>query len=388
MTAPPLRVGVNLLWLVPGVVGGTESAAVGILGALADAPGHGIEPLLYAQPAFVKAHPDLATAFETHTMAPPAGSRIARVAVETTWLPRRVRRDRLDVVHCYGGIVPPGIRGPSVLTLHDVQPLEGEASFGRAQVRWLRTMIPRSVDAARVVLVPSSFVRDRVIDLLGADPEKIVVHPHGVPHLDDGPLDAARVDAVRRRFRLSDHVVLYPAITYPHKNHRVLVEAFSQVRDIIPNATLVLTGGAGSAEQEVVTVIERAGVGDAVRRVGRVPDRVLADLYRVADVVAFPSRYEGFGIPVLEALQVGVPVVASNTSSLPEVVGRAGQLVDPEDPLAWAASLVTAIEGGAAVDRMVAEGRQRARSLSWDKLVPMLLAAYRRAAPDQRIGES
>ncbi len=380
MTDETLRVGVDLLWLVTGVVGGTEDAAIGIFGALADAHVQGIETTLYAQPTFVRAHPTLASELTTRTCSLPSGARSVRVAAESTWLPWRAHRDRLDVLHCYGGTVPPGVRVPTVLTLHDIQPLEPGAQVSPVKRRWLSTMIPRSVEAAEVVLVPSAFVRDRLIDRLGTPPAKIAVHPHGVGPVVSEELGAEREAALRARFRIPGAFVLYPAITYPHKNHEVLIDAFARLHRTRTDVTLVLTGGAGPAEQEVVLAVERAGVGGSVRRVGRIEDDVLAELFRLADVVAYPSRYEGFGLPALQAMRVGTPIVAARAASLPEVVGDAGQLVDPDDVDAWQAALALALDGGPVVQEMVRLGAVRARSHSWDRLVPMLVAAYRRAA--------
>jgi alpha-1,3-rhamnosyl/mannosyltransferase len=148
-------------------------------------------------------------------------------------------------------------------------------------------------------------------------------------------------------------VVLYAAVTYPHKDHRTLVEAFARVRASHPEAVLVLPGAEGEDERQLRLQLDgdRHGLGGAVRRLGRIPDADVAGLLELAAIVAVPSRYEGFGLPVLEAMAAGVPVVAADATALPEVVGAAGVLVRPGDVGGWAA----------AIDRLLADEPERAR---------------------------
>ncbi len=184
------------------------------------------------------------------------------------------------------------------------------------------------------MIVPSAFVRTSVLDRLDLDHSQVVVVPHGVERAT-----GTSVDELARRHGLDGPVVLYPAITYPHKDHATLVEAFARVLVDHPTALLVLTGRADSAEAEVLARIDRLGISSRVRRLGRVSAADLAGLLDLATVVAVPSRYEGFGLPAAEGLAHGAVVVASNGTSLPEVVGDAGILVSPGDVAAWAEAL-------------------------------------------------
>lgn len=373
-----MRVGVNLLWLRPGVVGGTEPAAVGTVRGLAGHDGD-FDLRLYAQAAFGVAHQGIADRVTTRLFKVPGNTRGARVVAESTWLPTVVRRDRIDVMHHYGGVVPPGIPLPSILTLHDLQPLENAAAFGPAKRLWLSRMIPSSVERAAFVAVPSEFVRDRVVDLLGTDPDKVVVTPHGLD-LSFEP-DDGEIRAIRTRFRLDGPFVLFPAITYPHKNHTVLVEAFASVARVRRDVTLVLTGGVGAAESDIAREIERLGVGQRVRRVGRVRPGELGVLMREAAVLAFPSRYEGFGLPVLEALGVDTPVIASTGGALPEVVGDAGILIDPDDVTGWADAIRGVLDGADVSAESTRRRADQAARFSWDRTASILVDLYRRAVP-------
>jgi alpha-1,3-rhamnosyl/mannosyltransferase len=375
----------NLLWLRPGIVGGSEVAAVSTVGALDRFAADDVEVTLYAQRSFASAHPRLAGQLPTRTVGVPGDNRGARVVLESTWLPRAVRRDRIDVVHCYGGVVPHGLTAPSVLTLHDVQPLETGAQFQATKKAWLTRMIPSSVKRAAVVAVPSHFVRDRTVELLDADPDKIVVVPHGLDV--DMTVDAGDLpdpDEIRRRFRLDAPYVLYPAITYPHKNHATLLRAFAETTRRHPRAVLVLAGGTGAAEDAVVELAEMLGVGDRIRRIGRVSTDERDVLLREAAVLAFPSRYEGFGLPVLEAFCVDTPVVASSAGSLPEVVGDAGVLVDPDDVGGWSRALVEAIDGAGSSPEASRRRAAQAARFWWRDIVPRLTGLYRRALTEPR----
>jgi len=154
-------------------------------------------------------------------------------------------------------------------------------------------------------------------------------------------------------------VVLYPAITHPHKNHEVLLTAIAKLKASNPSLRVVLTGGVGRAQQLVSGCIDRLALSDVVIRPGRVSESALAALMGRADVLAFPSRYEGFGLPVLEAMRCGTPVVAANATSLPEVLAGSGLLVEPDDADAWAEALEAVLGGGREVDQMVSAGQTR-----------------------------
>lgn len=380
MVTSPLRVGMNLLWLRPGQVGGSEVAAVATAQALDEHAVDAVELHLYAQTSFVDAHRELSGRLPIRTVGVPTGSLGARVALESTWLPGAVRRDRIDVVHCYGGVVPPGLRRPSVVTIHDVQPLEdglsfGASSFSPVKRRWLSATIPRSVTVAAQVIVPSAFVRDRLVDLVPVDPDKITVIGHGWNPRTTRQADPA---AIRRRFGLAGPFALFPAITYPHKNHVMLIEAFARMTR--SDVVLVLTGGTGPCEHDVMRSIERFGLGERVRRVGRVTPGELDALVAEAAVLAFPSRYEGFGLPVLEALAVDTPVIASSAGSLPEVLGDAGLLVDPDDTDGWARALADAFDGRFVSEDASKRRRAMIEPFSWERLAPRFVEAYRRAA--------
>jgi len=225
------------------------------------------------------------------------------------------------------------------------------------------------------VITPSDWVRGTVVDRYGLDPVRVHVVHHGLPPALD-PTDAA---TLRHRYDLPGRVVVYPAITYPHKDHVTLVRAFAALAAAHDDLTLVLTHRAEQAEGDVRAEIDRLGIGHRVRRTGRVPFPDVAGLVALADVLAFPSRYEGFGLPVLEAMASGTPVVASDATALPEVIGDGGRLVPPGDVDAWAGALAAVLDDPAEVARLAAAGRHRAAHFTAAASAAGTAAAHRAA---------
>ena len=370
-----LRVLANLCSVVPGEVGGTEVYATRLLAAVAAGrgSGRGEVKLEVASLAGVRAaHPELVP-LGWHEARWKPNRRMRRAAVESTWLARH--STGFDVVHHFGGRLPARRSGVSVLAVHDIQPLELPANFSSVKRRYLGWALPRSVRAADLVTVPSEWVADRLADRLSVPPERIRVVPSTYalgasadsgadPGAEPAPLDG-------RRF------VLYPAATYPHKNHATLIAAHAAVWARHGDTLLVLTGPEGRAHAQVA---EQAARTPGVVHLGWVDDARLASLMSAAAAVAFPSRYEGFGLPVLEAMQSGTPVIAADASALPEVVGDGGTLIDPDDVDGWVDALSEARSGSSRIRRHVDRGRARAADFAPDLTAERLLEAWRAAA--------
>ncbi len=365
-----LRVAVNLLWCLPGRVGGSEEYLARQLLGLHEVEPAAFDLTLYAGADLAAAHPELAAVGAT--AAPPirVDRRPVRLAVEHTWLARRTRR--AEVVHHGGGTVPALGGGPVVLTIHDLQYLEHPEYQSAVKLAYLRQVVPRSVRRAAVVATPSEFVRGTVLDAFGLDADRVVVVPHGVP-APSGVVTPA--GEVRRRYGLGEGpFVVYPAITHPHKGHDLLVAV---LRDhwTDPDLRLVLLGGRGLADEAVEAAIDTAGLRDRVVRPGRVPDTDRDALVAAADALVFPSRYEGFGAPLVEAMALGTPVIAGSHPAVREVVGEAGVL-RADDPEAWADALDEARRDRA---RLVAAGHRRAATFDLAASGAALARAYRRA---------
>ncbi len=366
-----MRVGVNLLWCRPGRVGGSEEYLVRQLDGLAAVAPEVAARLLVA-PGFASAHPQLADHFELVMGNAAVRFRGGRLIAE----PLTVRRlHGADVIHHAGGTMPPDPgRRHTLLTIHDVQYLRYPHYFSTIRRAFLQRRVPRSVDRATAIAVPSSFVGTTLIDALGTDPARIVVVPHGY----DPPAGEALPpeEALRDRYRLGRRrVVVYPAITHPHKGHRLLIELLAGPW-ADPNLVLVLLGGAGAADRAVSEAITARRLGDRIVRPGRVLPAERDGLIALAEALVFPSEYEGFGAPVLEAMALGTPVICSDQAALPEVAGDAA-VVLPSTVEAWADALAKV---AATRDELVERGRQRAARFTVAVSGTALAAAYRLAA--------
>ncbi len=380
-----MKVGCNLLWLVPGQVGGTETATVALLRQLAADRPDDIDLSLFALESFGQSYPDLVEAFPA-TLVPLSGRpRPVRVVAENTWL-ARATRDDVDLVHHMGGVLP-SVRGaPGVVTIHDLQPFDMPLNFQPAKRAYLQWSIPRSMRRAAGVIAPSEYVRRGVIDRFGIAPERVRLAAWGV-HPPRSDVSVAQVQA---RYGLPRRWFAYPAFTWNHKNHDLLLRAFATVVAREHDTMLVLTGGEGPAEQAVAEQISQLGLRGRVRRTGLIPRRDVLAIVRGAVAMVFPSRYEGFGLPVLEAMSLGTAVLAADAAALPEVVGEGGQLIAVDDVEAWAEGMLRLLGDGDERRRLAEAGRGRVAGFTWGRTAADTLAAYRAAlslpAPDETDG--
>ena len=357
MTAQTISVGVNLLWLRSGRVGGSEDYAVRLLSAFP--PNAPVRLTLFVPAGFAEAHPSLAERHEVVTSSV-GRFRPLRVLVENTWLAAECRRRGLEVVHHFGGTVPfAGVR-PALVTVHDLQPLDHPKRFGLIKRLYLRVMLPWSVRRAEAIVTVSEFCRTRLVERLKVDPKRVWVVPAPVDvssSSSDMPLAAAVPD-------LAHPFVLYPAFTYPHKNHEVLLRSLARLAADGVDVALVITGGPGPLDAKLDQLADELGVGNRWHRLGRIPRVVLDGLYRQAVATVFPSKYEGYGLPAVEAMVRGCPVVVADAGGLPEVVGSGGRLLDPDDHAMWADAIGELVGDDDACRELSEAGRSRVRQLA------------------------
>jgi len=342
-------IGIAALTLVPGRVGGSETYLRELLRALdPDA----LPFRLLLPPAAAGLETGLPTVIAPGGRPQTGTARLLSMAAALA--DPRVRRPLADaaVVHYPLTIPLPPSRAATIVTLHDVQHLELPHLFGAAERAFRRLAYDRAARRAARVVVVSGFVRDRAAALLGLDPGRIQVIHSGVDHAVFHPVRGER-----------EPFLLYPARPWPHKNHRRLLEAFALVRRAQPELRLVLTGGG-----------THGPLPDGVEAAGLVGLDELASLYRRAAAVVFPSLYEGFGQPILEAMACGCPVACSEVASLPEVAGGAARLFDPEDPRSIAEAVQDVL---AAAPAWSARGIERAAEFSWATTARAHEALYR-----------
>jgi len=365
-----MRVAANCSFLVPGVVGGSEEFAVRLLRSVLAHSSDDVELDVIGQRAFFDAYPDIAERAVARLRGP-AFLKPYRVLAESTWLPAKTAG--ADVTHHFGGRLPSRHSDPAIVSIYDIQPLDMPENFSSVKAGFLARALPVSVQRAELVCTPTRFIADRIVDRLGADPDKVRVVG---PALGPRPTVSQR-DLVPRELR-HRRIVLFPGITHPHKNHVTLVKAMAQVADAVPDAVLVLTGGRGAADETVQETMARVDPkGTLIRHLGRVDEALLRGLLAEAHVLAFPSRYEGFGLPILEAMQAGTAVVAAASTCLPEVVGDAGALVAVDDVEAWAAEIIGVLEDDDRRAGLAMAGSLRAEAFAPEAAAGRLVEAWR-----------
>ena len=380
-----------------------------------------------AMAGVLDAHPEL-SGLVWHETRSSGANRLRRLAVESTWL-ARVSADA-DVVHHFGGRLPARRRGAAVVTIHDIQCLDMPHNFSPAKRRYLSAALRRSVRSATLVVTPSQWTADRIVDRFGVDSSRVIpvpstyatdpatirpaptaaAGPQGAVTAHDrspGSCDAPSQGEANAQGDVVAHgdvagqgdapahgagplppsasapFVLYPAASFPHKNHELLISAMPAIRRRHRDATLVLTGGPGRAHRQVAEMVAAT---DGVVHLGHVSPSHLAALYAKAAVVAVPSRYEGFGLPALEAMAAGVPLVAANATALPEVVQDGGVLVPPDDLDGWVNAITEALDGSSSTRLRVQRGLNRAEHYAPARSAARLVNAWRTAAALQAQG--
>lgn len=297
--------------------------------------------------------------------------RISRVGLnKTLWmqavLPVELARMEIEVCHFLNNVSSVWTPCPSILTIHDMTLwLFPEYHYRRRQLA-MRPFIPLSARRAAAIVVNSHSTKRDLVRILGVPEEKVhVVYGAAAPCFRLLPRSAA-LDEVRRRYSLPDHFVLYVGTIEPRKNLVRLLHAFAELRQKhkLPHS-LLLVGQRGWKDEEVFATMEQLQLGDAVRFLGHVPLDSLVALYNLADAMAFPSLYEGYGLPVIEAMACGTPVVTSPNGALQEVVGEAAEIIDPLDTRSIAEGLVRVLTDSGWRDELRRRGLERAASFTW-----------------------
>lgn len=367
-----VRIAVNMLWCVPGV-GGSEQYLIRQLLGLASVQ-HDFSVTVFAPQGFTESHKEIARYFDIVEAPDSCVSRPKRVWLEHTWLAQHTRD--FDLVHHGGGTIPRRGVKTTVLTLHDVQWTQYPEYVKPLKLRYLKLSVPSSLRRATRVAVPSQFVAGTLTSNFSIAPDKISVVPHGLEHSLTADITDERT--LRERYGISARRILFfPAITHPHKNHMFLLDLMaSGVGDFSdPDVVLVCAGAQGNAEDVVAQAISDKGLSSRVLRLGHVNSADRNGLIQMSEALVFPSEYEGFGAPVIEAMALGVPVICSDRTSLPEVVGDAGVML-PLTPQAWANALTTV---RIRRQEFVAAGYERARMFTVATSAEALLRAYTKA---------
>lgn len=287
----------------------------------------------------------------------------------------------VDLFHAPDFVLPPIRTAASILTVHDLSFLLYPEYTDKNLVAYLEKVVPESVHRADLVLADSQNTKNDMVCLIDADPGKIEVVYLGVEERFRRVQDDEELAQVKGRYGLSSPFVLTVGTVQPRKNLARLMAAFKQVVSAmnIPYELLVV-GRKGWLAEPIYSEVEELGLGGRVRFLGSVHEADLPALYNLASLFVFPSLYEGFGLPPLEAMACGTPVVASNASSLPEVVGGAALMVDPKDTDALSAAMISALTQPELRRQLTEKGLTRAKTFQWRHTAERLLELYKRVA--------
>jgi glycosyltransferase involved in cell wall biosynthesis len=351
-------VGISLLTLVPGVVGGSETYARELCRALSRVGQ--LDYRVFVPTIAADAADGLPSrtvvAYRAGTSMPARVVAMGLAAARPASVLRELELDRLEAIHFpLTVMLPPVDRPPAVTTILDVQHEELPQFFSRPERAYRTVVYGRTARRSRLVIAISEHAKATIVERLGLEPERVRVIHLGIDH------DRFRPGAPPAE---RDPFVLYPANHWPHKNHERLFEAFALIRRERPELRLVLTGGGH----------ERRALPVGVESPGRVSPDELVRLYQHASALVFPSLYEGFGQPTLEAMACGCPVACSNVSALPEVVGNAARLFDPRQPEDIAVAVLDVLGDS---ERWTRRGLARAAWFTWDECARRHEGVYR-----------
>jgi glycosyltransferase involved in cell wall biosynthesis len=308
----------------------------------------------------------------------PAIKPIVRIAWEQAILP--VLAARLDVLHCPVNVLPLATPCPAVLTIHDLTFLRYPERFKAERRGYLSALTRLSASRAAKIMTDSAHTKRDVMELLQVAGEKIEVVYPGLSQ-EFHPLPESELAAFRQRQGLPDEFILFVGTLEPRKNLDLLIQAYALLgARRLNDWPLVIAGAKGWMFEQIFAEVERNGLADKVIFPGYVALEDLPHWYGAATVFVYPSLYEGFGLPPLEAMACGTPVIVSDASSLPEVVGDAGARVDPQRAEDLADTLAEVLQSKAKQEQMASAGLRQAASFTWDRAADQIARIYRQAS--------
>lgn len=324
---------------------------------------------------FKRAGTPLSVDHATHAAVRWLPGRLAQKAwTAIGWPPFNWFAGAAEVFHFPNFIRPPLTRGKSVVTIHDVSFLRHPETTEERNLRYLTAQIRKTVEQTDRIITDSEFSAREIAELLGVHPDRVTAIPLGLTHHAASP-DARAVQALK----LDRPYLLFLGTLEPRKNIPFLIDVFERLTSF--DGDLVIAGMKGWKYEPILQRIRDSQHANRIRYLEYVEDHLLPGLYAGAELFVFPSLYEGFGFPPLEAMRCGTPVVSSNGGSLPEVLGDAAERIEGFDAGEWAARLEQVISDRALRDRLGAAGRKRAAIYRWEETARRTWDVYREMAP-------
>lgn len=349
-----MQIGINLLYLIPGAVGGTETYARELIPELAKLLTESDSIILYCSRETAPTWGKL-PGVQVRTLPFYAKNRLARLIFEQTILPIYAWQDKVDVLFSLGYSAPFIHHCPSVVTIHDLNWYYHPEDFGKLN-RFMWEWITRfSASTSNHIITDSQASAKSICEILHQPKSKITSILHGTPQIINS-----------KPYKNLNPYILTVVAGYPHKNLKTLLKAFAKFHQNNPKIDLVICGLGGKADTSNLSLIDKLSINSSVNILGYVKREELAALYKGALFFVFPSAYEGFGYPVLEAMSYGAPVISSNAYSLTEVVGEAGIQVDPGDVQGFVTAMTNLIQSKNMRTALQKKGYARASKLQWE----------------------
>lgn len=366
-------IGINALYLLPGKVGGSETYLRNLVKWLAAIDRENTY-VIFINRESEGAIEATAPNFRIVLCPFRATNRPLRILWEQGVLPLYVKRHNVDLLLSAGMTAPVLCPAASVLMLFDLQHINQPGNFPWYYLPFLRSIIYASARSADGVLTISNQVRNDIIRFYHLPPGRVEVTHLAVDHDVFSLHGAPDTATVRARYGLPDRFILYAASSLPHKNHERLFHAFRRIREQVPEIQLVLIGARDRGEQVLLRIIKNLGLEQSVLLLGWLPFEDVPSIYRASEAFVFPTLHEGFGLPVIEAMACGVPVVCSRIEPLLEIAGDAAIFVDPLSPEEITAAVIRILTDAPARERLIGKGLSRSHEFTWNTTATKTLA--------------
>ena len=361
-----MRVGINALFLLPGKVGGSEIYIRNLVRFLARSGGNNTY-VVFINRESSGVFDDAGPGMEIVACPIQASNRPLRVIWEQVVLPFQVFRHKIDILFSAGMTAPFVCPVPSVLAIFDLQHVLQPHNFPRGYLLLLKTIIYLSAKSANGIVTISQKVREDVVKFYRIPPRDIAVTYLAVDHGSFFPREAKEVETVRAKYGLPERFILYAAASLPHKNHARLLEALRILKEKGERTKLVLIGARDKGYDVIAEMINKMGLQHDIVFTGWLPFEDIPPIYCASDAFVFPSLNEGFGIPVIEAMACGVPVVCSDVEPLPEIAGDAAHFIDPYNPVSIAEGISTVMNDQDLRRDLIEKGFRRAAAFTWEQ---------------------
>jgi glycosyltransferase involved in cell wall biosynthesis len=361
-----VRIGINALYLLPGKVGGSETYIRNLVQSLLKLDRE-ITYVIFINKESIGIFQELAPRLIIVPCPIQATNRPIRILWEQLILPFQLRGRKIDVLLSAGMTAPFFSPVPSVLAIYDLQHVNQPQNFSRLFLFFLKTILYLSAKSADRIMTISEQVKKDIIKYYKIGPEKISVAHLAVNHELFFPKGCNNLSSTRTKYGLPERYILYAAALLPHKNHARLLRSFRDIVKEIPGIKLVLTGAWDKGHDMIAGLISELGLQKDVIMLGWIPFEDIPLVYRGAAIFAFPSLHEGFGLPILEAMASGVPVVCSRIEPLVEIAGDAAQLVDPYDQADITRGILSVFRDTTLRLQLIEAGILRAKTFTWER---------------------